>query len=164
MLKEAYVSYVDSPIGFIEIQANEKAISRMEFVEEKRYDVRVNPIIEEGIHQLREYFKGGRMEFDLPLEISGTDFQQQVWQELEKIPYGETVSYGDVAKNIQNPHSSRAVGNANNKNKFSIVIPCHRVIGADGKLVGYGSGVWRKKWLLKHEKEVLNKMKAKNNK
>lgn len=158
MLKEVYVSYVDSPIGLIEIQANAKKIIKIEFVEEKKYVVNTNKMIEKAVDQLKEYFNGDRMEFDLSLEISGTHFQKQVWHALEKIPYGKTLSYGDIAKNINNPLSSRAVGNANNKNKISIVIPCHRVIGSNGKLVGYGGGVWRKEWLLEHENKILKRI------
>ena len=105
MLKEVYVSYVDSPIGLIEIQANAKKIIKIEFVEEKKYVVNTNKMIEKAVDQLKEYFNGDRMEFDLSLEISGTHFQKQVWHALEKIPYGKTLSYGDIAKNINNPLS-----------------------------------------------------------
>lgn len=153
MFENTYIAYMQSPIGLIEIQANKREIIRIEFVEEKSLPPNVNPIIQEAIKQLEEYFFGERKVFDLPLKIFGSPFQETVWKELLKIPYGMTLSYGNVAKNIGNYKASRAVGNANNKNKISIVIPCHRVIGASGKLVGYGGGVWRKKWLLEHEKK-----------
>ena len=101
--------------------------------------------------QLAEYFAGDRREFDLPLRLHGTDFQRRVWQVLTEIPYGETWSYGQLAKRIDNPRGFRAVGLANGRNPISILVPCHRVIGADGSLTGYGGGVERKRWLLAHE-------------
>jgi methylated-DNA-[protein]-cysteine S-methyltransferase len=105
-----------------------------------------------AIRKVDEYFRGARKKFSLKLLPQGTPFQKLVWQQLKRIPYGKVVSYGDVARAIGKPHAFRAVGNANNKNPIGIIIPCHRVIGSDGKLVGYGSGIWRKEWLLKHEK------------
>ncbi len=101
--------------------------------------------------QLKEYFAGKRREFDLPLRMDGTDFQQRVWRELTKIPFGETRSYGQLAKHLNNPNGSRAVGLANGRNPIAIIVPCHRVIGADGSLTGFGGGLDRKEWLLTHE-------------
>jgi methylated-DNA-[protein]-cysteine S-methyltransferase len=101
--------------------------------------------------QLKEYFAGKRREFDLPLRMEGTEFQQRVWRELTKIPFGETRSYGQLAKRIGNPNGSRAVGLANGRNPIAIIVPCHRVIGADGSLTGFGGGLDRKEWLLTHE-------------
>jgi methylated-DNA-[protein]-cysteine S-methyltransferase len=101
--------------------------------------------------QLQEYFAGKRREFDLPLNPQGTEFQQRVWRELTKIPFGETRSYGQLAKRIGNPNGSRAVGLANGRNPIAIIVPCHRVIGADGSLTGFGGGIERKEWLLSHE-------------
>jgi methylated-DNA-[protein]-cysteine S-methyltransferase len=101
--------------------------------------------------QLKEYFAGKRREFDLPLRMEGTEFQQRVWRELTKIPFGETRSYGQLAKRIDNPNGSRAVGLANGRNPIAIIVPCHRVIGADGSLTGFGGGLDRKEWLLTHE-------------
>src|ERR1700690_2867719 len=101
--------------------------------------------------QLAEYFAGARRVFDLPLALHGTPFQQRVWRALTEIPYGETWSYGQLAKRIGNPKASRAVGLANGSNPISILVPCHRVIGADGSLTGYGGGMERKQWLLRHE-------------
>lgn len=103
--------------------------------------------------QLQEYFQGKRMIFDFPFKLSGTEFQKKVWTTLCDIPYGETRSYKDIAKAVGNPKASRAVGMANNKNPISIVVPCHRVIGADGKLVGYGNGLDMKQKLLELEKK-----------
>lgn len=101
--------------------------------------------------QLREYFNGTRKEFDLPLAGEGTVFQKTVWKALCDIPYGETINYGELARRIGQPKAARAVGLANGSNPISIVVPCHRVIGANGTLTGYGGGLPRKKWLLEHE-------------
>jgi len=101
--------------------------------------------------QLKEYFAGKRREFELPLRMEGTEFQQRVWRELTKIPFGETRSYGQLAKRLDNPNGSRAVGLANGRNPIAIIVPCHRVIGADGSLTGFGGGLDRKEWLLTHE-------------
>jgi len=103
------------------------------------------------LRQLDEYFTGGRDEFTVPLDVQGPEFHEKVWRELLEIPCGEVKSYKDIAERLGNPGAARAVGSANNKNKIAILIPCHRVIGADGKMVGYASGAWRKEWLLKHE-------------
>jgi len=103
--------------------------------------------------QLKDYFRGKRKEFSLPLLSPGTDFQQEVWKEIMKIPYGTTISYLDLAKAINNPEAVRAVANANGNNRIAIIIPCHRVIGSDGSLVGYGGGLTRKRWLIDHEKK-----------
>ena len=104
--------------------------------------------------QLREYFKGERTEFDVPLALDGTVFQRRVWAALQEIPYGETVSYGQLADRLGQPSASRAVGLANGKNPVGIIVPCHRVVGADGGLTGYGGGIERKRYLLAHEQRV----------
>jgi AraC family transcriptional regulator, regulatory protein of adaptative response / methylated-DNA-[protein]-cysteine methyltransferase len=101
--------------------------------------------------QLAAYFGGKLKDFDLPLVFTGTDFQKSVWKRLREIPYGQTVNYGTIAAKLGSPSASRAVGRANGSNPISIVVPCHRVIGKDGALVGYGGKMWRKKWLLEHE-------------
>ncbi len=113
------------------------------------------PLIKDAYRQLSEYLKGERKGFDLPLLIKGTTFQQQVWKALLEIPYGETRSYKQIAVAIGNPKALRAVGMANNRNPLLIVVPCHRVIGADGKLVGYGAGIEKKEFLLRLEKSLL---------
>jgi methylated-DNA-[protein]-cysteine S-methyltransferase len=107
--------------------------------------------LREAARQLGEYFAGDRREFDLALRLEGTDFQRRVWKVLTEIPYGETWSYGQLAKRMDNPKGCRAVGMANGRNPISILVPCHRVIGAGGSLTGYGGGVERKRWLLAHE-------------
>ena len=109
--------------------------------------------------EIKEYFNGERTEFDIPLEVDGTDFRKSVWKELCNIPYGETCTYGDIAKRIGNPKASRAVGLANNKNRIPIFIPCHRVIGANGKLVGFAGGIEIKKYLLDLESKRIVKSK-----
>ena len=110
------------------------------------------PLISSAKRQLDEYFQGKRKSFDLPLAPSGTQFQQKVWNALCTIPYGETRSYKEIAAQIQNPKGCRAVGMANNRNPIMIIIPCHRVIGSNGSLVGYAGGLDIKQWLLAHEK------------
>jgi AraC family transcriptional regulator, regulatory protein of adaptative response / methylated-DNA-[protein]-cysteine methyltransferase len=109
------------------------------------------PFLKKAAIQLESYFKGKLKTFDLPLDFAGTSFQKTVWNRLLEIPYGQTVNYGFIASKIGKPEASRAVGRANGSNPISIIVPCHRVIGKDGSLVGYGGKMWRKKWLLEHE-------------
>lgn len=156
LLYQRYIAYLDTPIGILEISTDEHRVVEIEFVQAKYNPERRSAILQHAISQLTEYFRGSRKKFNLPIALSGTAFQQKVWQELMNIPYGETLSYGEVARKINNPKASRAVGNANNRNKIPIVIPCHRVIGSNGNLVGYGGELWRKKWLLDHEKMFKN--------
>jgi methylated-DNA-[protein]-cysteine S-methyltransferase len=108
----------------------------------------------EASRQLEEYFDGERTEFDLLLTLNGTAFQRRVWAALREIPYGETISYGQLADRIGQPSASRAVGLANGRNPIGIIVPCHRVVGADGSLTGYGGGIERKRYLLSHEQRV----------
>jgi len=108
----------------------------------------------EVCEQLTEYFAGRLQEFDIRLAPAGTDFQKRVWQELCRIPFGASISYGELARRIEKPAASRAVGRANGQNPISIIVPCHRVIGANGTLTGYGGGLERKKWLLEHEARI----------
>ena len=146
-------AYYLSPLGPVGISGNRKGILSVGFVEKRLPNDRNLPeCVKEGLRQLEEYFTGSRKKFSLELLPQGTPFQKLVWQQLSRIPYGKAVSYGDVAKAIGKPRAFRAVGGANNKNPIAIIIPCHRVIGSDGTLVGYGSGLWRKEWLLTHEK------------
>lgn len=146
----------ESPIGVIEIGSTKEAIRSILFSEKDRKEndlqAETPPVLVECYTQLDEYFKGERRDFTFPYQFEGTDFQKTVWDALIEIPYGETGSYKDIAVNIGNEKAIRAVGSANGKNKLSIVIPCHRVIGSNGELTGYAGGLWRKKWLLQHEK------------
>lgn len=151
--------YYESEIGLIKISADETSVIGLDFVDEReKSDSKYSEVLSEALKELHEYFKGERKEFNLNLFLDGTDFQKKVWRELMKIPYGEVATYGEIAKSIGNDKASRAVGNANNKNKIGIIIPCHRVIGASGKLVGYAGGLWRKEWLLEHEKRMHGKI------
>ncbi len=148
-------AYYDSPIGLIEIGGTSEGITSLFFVEERRQGAVTNEVCEEAVRQLAEYFAGSRQEFDLPVALRGTEFQREVWQGLRNISFGQTVSYGDLARAIGRPSAVRAVGAANGDNPISIIVPCHRVIGSDGSLTGYGGGLERKEWLLRHEGGLL---------
>jgi methylated-DNA-[protein]-cysteine S-methyltransferase len=152
-------TYVDSPIGPLLLVSDGVSLTGVTMdpndkppagLGEWREDASAGPL-PEAVRQLNEYFAGSRREFDLPLRFVGTAFQQTVWRALMDIPYGMTVSYGEQATRIGNPKASRAVGLANGRNPLPIVVPCHRVIGADGSLTGFGGGLPRKRWLLAHE-------------
>ena len=154
-----FKAYYLSPIGPLEVSGTSEGIVSVTFVKTRLPSDRNLPeCVKEGIRQLEEYFKGARKNFSLKLLLQGTPFQKLVWQRLKKIPYGKLASYGEVARAIGKPNAYRAVGNANNKNPIAIIIPCHRVIGSDGTLVGYGGGLWRKEWLLDHENPSLTSM------
>jgi methylated-DNA-[protein]-cysteine S-methyltransferase len=150
--------YFQSPIGRLLLTTDGTALTglymepsrKAQSTDGRTLDATVAPL-SLALRQLSEYFAGSRREFDLPLRMHGTDFQKRVWHELTEIPYGQTWSYGELAKRIDNPSASRAVGLANGRNPISILVPCHRVIGADGSLTGYGGGLDRKRWLLAHE-------------
>jgi methylated-DNA-[protein]-cysteine S-methyltransferase len=148
-----YIYYYESPIGYIRIKGDEESILALDFAEEGQNRENYPEHIKACIIQLDEYFTGKRKNFDISYLLKGTEFQKKVWAELAKISYGETVSYKDIAKRIGNEKAVRAVGTTNGKNPISIIVPCHRVVGADGKLTGYAWGVWRKEWLLEHEKK-----------
>lgn len=152
---------IDSPIGELRLIADGDAVTAIEFspfspsreVGERRDD---DPLLRQVADQLAAYFRGERQEFDLPLAPRGTEFQQRVWAELQRIDWGETTSYGELARRIGlSPAASRAVGLANGRNPIPVVIPCHRVIGANGKLTGYAGGVDRKQTLLDLETSGL---------
>ena len=143
---------IDSPIGKIAIFAENEKIIRINLkTDEKPDSVITEKILLKAEKQLFEYFSGKRRSFELEYEFSGTDFQKSVWRELEKIPFGETKTYGEIAAAIGNPKAGRAVGSSCNKNPLAIIVPCHRVIGAGGKLTGFACGTEVKKWLLGHE-------------
>lgn len=149
-----HAAYYDSPIGILKISGTENAIYGIHFVDRKiEPDASMPLSLKECCKQLDEYFVGNRMEFSLRLHLDGTEFQKSVWDQLLKIPYGKTVSYKDIAIRIGNKNAVRAVGSANGRNNISIIIPCHRVIAHDGSLGGYGGGLWKKEWLLNHEKK-----------
>lgn len=144
-------TYFLAPIGLLEISGSEKGIASVSYVANVDTVIE-NPVcLRECVSQLNDYFNGKRKSFNLELDVEGTEFQKKVWNELLKIPFGKTVSYNDIAKKLGDKEAVRAVGHANGKNPIAIIIPCHRVIGSDGKLVGYAGGLWRKKWLLNFE-------------
>ena len=157
MEKTLYTFDYDSPVGILEISGTAEAIYELNFTDKKQIENTLNEshpaILHQYSSQLDEYFQGKRKNFTIPYVLEGTDFQKKVWHALTEIPYGKTGSYQDIAIAVNSEKAVRAVGSANGKNKISIIIPCHRIIGANGKLTGYGGGLWRKEWLLKHEKE-----------
>ena len=163
-----YTTSIETPIGLMLAGATENGLCLLEFSdkpERQEKEIKaickfLNASVEEGENkifdplraQLHEYFEGTRKEFHIPLVFAGTPFQQEVWRELEKIPYGTTHSYKEQSLALKNPGAIRAIGTANGANRISIIVPCHRVIGENGTLTGYGGGLWRKKWLLDLEK------------
>ena len=154
-----YYCYLNSPIGDLLLAGDDDGLSLIGFPQGKmRHDPEPDWIFNENPftaarQQLEEYFAGERKDFDLPLHLSGTDFQVQVLRELQRIPYGETTSYGDIAERIGRPKAMRAVGAANGRNPIPIIVPCHRVIGSSGDLTGFGGGLDTKEALLRLEAE-----------
>lgn len=162
-------TFYTSPIGKIVVVATDEYLMYLDFIEDDDdlnfvlEDISIlfssplnnfsNSIISNTLNELDEYFKGSLKNFNIPTKTFGTTFQKQAWNELCNIPYGETISYKEQATRLNNPKAMRAVGGANGKNKIAIVIPCHRVVGADNSLTGFASGIWRKKWLLDHEEK-----------
>jgi methylated-DNA-[protein]-cysteine S-methyltransferase len=137
-----------SPLGIIQIEVSDKGVRKIFFTNKKIDQEKPSAIAQKVITQLSEHFSGKRTSFDVPLDVDGTDFQKAVWNATAQIPFGETVSYGDVAKRIGKPLASRAVGSALGKNQIGIVIPCHRVLASDGSLGGFAWGLECKKQLL----------------
>jgi len=145
-----------TPLGICEITGDEHGISKIEILDQEEFQQEAIPKeLEAAVDQLKEYFSGELKDFTFKFNPSGTDFQKQVWQALNKIPYGETRSYLELSKELGNVKAIRAVAAANGKNPLWIVTPCHRVIGSDGSLTGYAGGLWRKKWLLDFENPPL---------
>jgi methylated-DNA-[protein]-cysteine S-methyltransferase len=158
MEQPLFKEYFESPVGWMEVIATDDEIISVLFKGKiKDENIRINSLTTTCIDVLKAYFKGEQKQFDLPLQIRSTSFQQKVLAAVSAIPYGTTVTYHDIARQLKQPHAVRAVGAANGKNKLLIVIPCHRVIGADGSLVGYAGELWRKKWLLDHESKHSGK-------
>ncbi|MFA5970817.1 MAG: methylated-DNA--[protein]-cysteine S-methyltransferase [Lentimicrobiaceae bacterium] len=142
---------IHSPVGIIEISGSNEGIRSIMFLDDVTIPTHAPACLQECVTQLNEYFSGARKRFDLHLDPRGTDFQLNVWEKLQQIPFGKTITYLDLARMTGSETNTRAVGNANGKNKINIVVPCHRVIGSNGKLTGYGGGLWRKEILLKLE-------------
>jgi len=144
-------TYIKTPLGIAKITGDEDGISVISISDEGESSSIIPVVLQEAVSQLNEYFEGKRTTFIFKLNLSGTDFQQKVWKGLLEIPFGQTTSYLELSKKLGDVKAIRAVASANGKNPLWIVIPCHRVIGTDGSLTGYAGGLWRKKWLLKHE-------------
>jgi O-6-methylguanine DNA methyltransferase len=153
-----YFSYYNSPIGLLELKANEEQLLQALFVTEKDKAEYLNPVMLNAHQQLKEYFDGKRRTFDLPLHIQSTAFTEYVWKQLLNIPFGEALSYKKFAEQIGNSKATRAIGTANGKNQFMIIIPCHRVLGSNGGLVGYAGGLDKKHWLLHFEAKASGKI------
>ena len=145
------VTHIQTPVGTIEISGTDQGIRSILFQSGDSDAAVVPDCLQECVTQLKEYFSGQRQQFDLKLDPEGTDFQLKVWEKLQLIPFGKTISYLELARMTGSETNTRAVGNANGRNKINIVVPCHRVIGSNGKLTGYGGGLWRKEILLKLE-------------
>src|SRR5262245_25506912 len=160
-------SWIETPLGPMLAIAGDEGLELLEFVDRRALETELrelgrkwkraivpgdHPILERTAHQLREYFAGARREFDISLRLQGSPFQIAAWKALCDIPYGETRSYADMARALGKPGAVRAIGRANGQNRLCLVVPCHRVIQADGSLCGYGGGRWRKQWLLDHER------------
>ncbi len=144
-------AFIQTPLGIAKIEGNENGISVVSVTQEGELSIKIPKNLKQAVTELNEYFEGKRKEFTFKINPQGTDFQQKVWQELLKIPFGKTMSYLDLSKKLGDVKAIRAVASANGKNPLWIVVPCHRVIGTDGSLTGYAGGLWRKKWLLEHE-------------
>ena len=154
-MNNLFITYYESPVGILLISGTDTSIKSLEFLDSPKDETeKSNAYLEKCKRQLDEYFQNKREQFELNLDPDGNEFQLKVWDELLKIPYGKTISYFEQSRRVGDVKSIRAVAKANSQNKIGIIIPCHRVIGADGSLVGFGGGLWRKKWLLEHESKI----------
>jgi AraC family transcriptional regulator of adaptative response/methylated-DNA-[protein]-cysteine methyltransferase len=165
-----YAKWIDTPLGAMVAVADDRGLHLLEFVDRRGLERELlalrkqtgsvilpgnNPYLTEIAEQLKDYFEGSNFTFTVPLVTTGTPFEKAAWEELLNIPPGSTRSYSQLAKKVGNAGAVRAIGRANGRNRLAIVIPCHRVIRADGSLCGYGGGIWRKQWLIDHEKKIL---------
>ena len=151
-MENIFKTTVETPIGCIELTTNQYYLLSVEFIANFNQSSVYQPdILKESVSQIHEYFKGLRKEFNLNVQPAGTDFQNKIWEQVKKVPFGKTVSYLEIARQTGSRNNTRAVGLANGKNPIPIIIPCHRVIGVNGKLTGYAGGFERKRWLLQHE-------------
>jgi methylated-DNA-[protein]-cysteine S-methyltransferase len=151
------LAYYSSPVGELEIRSEGDAITVVGYLGDEKEPEYVTPVIQQCMEELDEYFLKRRKFFDVKLKLNGTDFQQKVWTQLLEIPYGKTTWYADIAAKVGDINSVRAVGLANGQNPVAIIVPCHRVLGKDGSMTGYGGGLDRKEWLLRHE-GILNQL------
>ncbi len=149
------ICHIKTPLGTATITGDQNGITAISISDEDiKPTLKIPETLQAAITQLQEYFDGTRTNFCLKINPKGTDFQQKVWKELCKIPFGQSCSYLELSKKLGDPKAIRAVANANGKNPLWIIVPCHRVIGSDGSLTGYAGGLWRKKWLLDHENPI----------
>ena len=144
-------AYIKTPLGIATIIGDENGVSKISVSQEGEVSTIIPAVLQEAVLQLQDYFEKKRTSFDFKINLKGTEFQQKAWKGLLEIPFGKTMSYMELSKNMGDAKAIRAVASANGKNPLWIVVPCHRVIGADGSLTGYAGGLWRKKWLLEHE-------------
>ena len=156
----SYTTYYHSPVGLLKIAGTDDYISEVTFHDTTQKaegnKKHLPPMVINCVEQLIQYFNGERRIFELPLNQTGTAFQQDVWSILTQIPFGKTISYLDLARKTGDTKATRAVANANGRNNIAIIVPCHRVIGSNGELTGYAGGLWRKKWLLELEAKVAH--------
>lgn len=151
-MKRTHTRIIDAPFGKLTLVVQDDALTAIQFGADAPADCEDNETLDCAAQQLEEYFSGVRCAFSVPIRLNGTPFQQKVWHALMEIGYGDTATYGDIARRIGNPNACRAVGMANNRNPLPIIVPCHRVIGKNGELTGYAGGLNRKQWLLNLEK------------
>lgn len=152
MTEKRYITFLESPIGWLKLTSDSFSLLKVEFENSKgSSDNKLPEILVETKQQLNEYFSGNRTNFQLKLKPEGTEFQQKIWDLVKNVPFGKTATYLDFAKLSGSEKNTRAVGLANGKNPIPIIIPCHRIIGSNGKLTGYAGGIERKRWLLQHE-------------
>lgn len=160
MTATQFIAYYKSPLGWLVLEGTDSFISKIEFDDSLKHPPaspnELPALALQAMEQMIEYFQGQRRVFDLPVQQTGTDFQQSVWQQLIQIPYGKTISYMELARRMGDTKTIRAAASANGKNQLAIVVPCHRVVGSKNDLVGYAGGLWRKKWLLDHELKIAH--------
>jgi methylated-DNA-[protein]-cysteine S-methyltransferase len=161
-MPDHFLTYYQSPVGLLRIAGTEQYVSEVKYIDttdhlEVQTGKEALPAMAiQAIEQLIQYFHGNRRIFEFPVHQSGTAFQEKVWHELMNIPFGKKISYLELSRRLGDTKAIRAVGTANGKNNVAIVVPCHRVIGSNNELVGYGGGLWRKKWLLEHESKIAH--------
>ncbi len=158
-MQEQSAIYYQSPLGLLRIAGTEQYISEILFIDNierppDNHKKKYFPVMIQCVEQLIQYFQGERRSFEFPINQEGTEFQKRVWNELMGIPFGKTISYLELSRRLGDTKVIRAAAAANGKNNIVIVVPCHRVIGSKNDLVGYGGGLWRKKWLLEHEAKI----------
>lgn len=157
-MADQFTTYYHSPVGLLKIAGTDDFIAEVSFHDTSQKPEgnkkHMPPMVINCIEQLIQYFNGQRRQFELPIHQPGTAFQQGVWSELMAIPFGKTISYLELARRTGDTKATRAVAAANGRNNVAIIVPCHRVIGSNKELIGYGGGLWRKKWLLEHELKV----------